>query len=201
MTRIVCAATILAIALTPSALRAQTHDAGRPIVDVLREMQAAGVKVVYSSDLVGPDLRVTAEPRARSPRRILDELLNPHGLQIRNGPNGTLLVVRSAGSTPSRAASSGGSVASVGNISGRVLDAKTGAPLEGVLVEVQASGHTARTDSEGNFLLAGVPSGRQPLFVSMIGYALARPDVYVRPNESTAVTWLCQKALGRTPSA
>ena len=188
MIRIVCAAMILTIAFAPSALRAQTHYAGRPIVDVLREMQAAGVKLVFGSDLVGADLRVTTEPRARSPRRILDELLNPHGLQIRNGPNGTLLVVRSAGSSKSRAASAGGSVVPVGNISGRVLDAKTGAPLEGVLVEVQASGHTARTDSEGNFLLAGVPAGHQPLFVSMIGYALARPDVEVRPNESTAVT-------------
>src|SRR5215212_8190255 len=143
------AATIaLAVVLLANSAVAQSRYKDRPLVDVLRELQAAGVKVIYSSELVRPDMRVTAEPRARSPRRILDELLNPHGLQIRNGPNGTLLVVRGADSGPV--------VVAAGDISGRVLDAKTGAPLEGVLVEVQASGHTTRTDSEGNFVLAGV---------------------------------------------
>jgi hypothetical protein len=173
-------------------LLAQSKYVGRTIVDVLHQLQAAGVKVVYSSELVTPEMRVTAEPRARSPRRMLDELLNPHGLEIRNGPNGTLLVVKSA-RRPSRAASV---AEAVGDIGGRVLDAKTGAPLEGVLVEVQASGHTARTDSAGNFLLAGVPAGRQSLFVSMIGYALARPDVDVTPNTPAAITVALSEGTG-----
>jgi hypothetical protein len=42
--------------------------AGRLLTDVLREMQAAGLKIVFSSELVRPDIRVVAEPRARSPR-------------------------------------------------------------------------------------------------------------------------------------
>jgi hypothetical protein len=178
------AAVVVVVIFSAAGLLAQSKYVGRTLVEVLKEFQAAGVKVVYSSELVRTDLRVTAEPRARSPRRILDELLNPHGLEIRNGPNGTLLIVKSA-RRPSRAASV---AEATGDIHGRVLDAKTGAALEGVLVEVQASGHTARTDSDGNFVLIGVPTGRQSLFVSMIGYALARPEVDIEPNTSTTVT-------------
>src|SRR4029450_4095188 len=48
---------------------------GRALHHVLREMQAGGVKLVYSSELVHPDLRVVAEPRARAPRKRLAELL------------------------------------------------------------------------------------------------------------------------------
>ena len=48
--------------------KAEAKYVGRPLTDVLREMQAGGVKLVYSSELVRPDLRVVAEPRARAPR-------------------------------------------------------------------------------------------------------------------------------------
>src|SRR4030095_5820794 len=48
---------------------------GRPLTDVLREMQAGGVKLVYSSELVHPDLRVVAEPRAREASPRLDASL------------------------------------------------------------------------------------------------------------------------------
>ena len=69
-----------------------------------------------------------------------------------------------------------------------MLDAKTGAPLAGVMVEVQRSGHSARTDEQGGFVLPGVPAGRQALFVSTIGYALARPVVDVRAGADADVT-------------
>ena len=39
-------------------------------------------------------MKVLAEPEAVRPREILDEILRPHGLQVRSGPGGTLLVVR-----------------------------------------------------------------------------------------------------------
>jgi hypothetical protein len=67
--------------------------AGRPVADVLRELQDGGLRLVFSSDLVTPGLRVTAEPTAREPRRIAVEILEPHGLMLRDGPRGTLLVV------------------------------------------------------------------------------------------------------------
>jgi hypothetical protein len=67
--------------------------AGRPVAEVLKELQDGGLRVVFSSDLVPPALRVKADPTAREPRRIAVEILEPHGLMLRDGPRGTLLVV------------------------------------------------------------------------------------------------------------
>ena len=39
-------------------------------------------------------MKVLAEPKAVQPRKILEEILRPHGLQVRSGPGGALLVVR-----------------------------------------------------------------------------------------------------------
>jgi len=70
--------------------------AGRPLGDVLRELQAAGLNIVFSSEIVRPMMNVLAEPKAVLPRKILDEILRPHGLQVRTGPGGALLVVPAA---------------------------------------------------------------------------------------------------------
>jgi len=79
--------------------------AGRLLIDVLREYQQQGLHLIFSSDLVTSDLRVTSEPRGRSARAILAEILAPHGLTLRDGPRSTLLIVRvSAVHTPVRAA-------------------------------------------------------------------------------------------------
>jgi len=70
--------------------------AGRPLGDVLRELQAAGLNIVFSSEIVRPMMNVLAEPKAVLPRKILDEILRPHGLRVRSGPGGALLVVPAA---------------------------------------------------------------------------------------------------------
>jgi VWFA-related protein len=67
--------------------------AGRPLGDVLRELQATGLNIVFSSEIVRPIMKVRAEPKAVAPRDILDEILRPHGLLVRSGPGGALLVV------------------------------------------------------------------------------------------------------------
>jgi hypothetical protein len=70
--------------------------AGRPLRDVLAELQGQGLGMIYSSDLVRPDMLVASEPRATEPRLLLAELLAPHGLETREGPGGILLIVRGA---------------------------------------------------------------------------------------------------------
>ena len=62
---------------------------------------------------------------------------------------------------------------------GRVVDAATGAGLERVLVMVEDGGPTTLTDATGAFSLAGVAPGRRKLYVSMVGYALARREIDV----------------------
>jgi hypothetical protein len=68
--------------------------AGRPVADVLRELQP-GLRIIFSSDLVPSSLRVKEEPKGREPRQIAAQILSPHGLTLQQGPRGTLLVVAS----------------------------------------------------------------------------------------------------------
>jgi hypothetical protein len=66
---------------------------GRPVAEVLHEVQASGVRILFSSDLVPATLRVTVEPTSREPKRIALQILAPHALTLAPGPRGTLLVV------------------------------------------------------------------------------------------------------------
>ena len=62
-------------------------------------------------------------------------------------------------------------------ISGRVVDARTGAPLEQVRAVIEPTGGEARTDADGRFELRGLPPGVYRLTVSVVGYALYRREV------------------------
>jgi Ca-activated chloride channel family protein len=75
--------------------------AGLPLGEALADLQARGLRIIYSEDLVRPDMRVLDEPRAEWLHDVLDELLAQHGLATRVGPGGSLLVVR-AGPAPVR---------------------------------------------------------------------------------------------------
>jgi hypothetical protein len=66
----------------------------RPLADVLRELQSGGLRIVFSSEIVTPNMRVLAEPRATLPRQILDEVLKPHRLKAEDGPGGVIQVIR-----------------------------------------------------------------------------------------------------------
>lgn len=90
---------IVAIALcatVPAILAQPAPDrfAGRLLEDALRVLQTRGVRLVFSSEVVTPDMRVRAEPRARALPEQLAELLRPHGLTVERGPGGVLLIVR-----------------------------------------------------------------------------------------------------------
>jgi hypothetical protein len=67
--------------------------AGRAVVDVLRELQAANLKIIFSSERVPSTLRVLREPRGANAREIARQILEPHGLVLEEGPGGTLIVV------------------------------------------------------------------------------------------------------------
>jgi hypothetical protein len=86
----------LGIALTLLLAASVVHAryAGRPLAEALRALQTQGLKLIYSDDVVRPEMIVTGEPRAKTPRRILDELLHEHLLHVESGPQGTLLIVR-----------------------------------------------------------------------------------------------------------
>ena len=70
--------------------------AGRSLRDVLDELASLGLKLFFTDEFVKPEMRVASEPTSKDPRKILDEVLQPHGLRANDGPKGTgtLLVVR-----------------------------------------------------------------------------------------------------------
>ncbi len=80
-----------------------TSYAGSPLASALGDLQARGLRLVFTDQLVPASLLVTAEPSSADSRRALDELLAPHGLAVREGPNGTLVVVRAARRRPPEA--------------------------------------------------------------------------------------------------
>ena len=84
----------LAVGVVLPVQAAQTRSyAGRPVADVLQELQTPELRIIFSTDLVRPAMRVQTEPKSTDPKEIAREILEPHGLTVRPGPRGTLLVV------------------------------------------------------------------------------------------------------------
>jgi Ca-activated chloride channel family protein len=94
---------LVALLLAPAALLAADAAArpyaGLSLAEALADLQGRGLKVIYSEELVRPEMRVVEEPRAAWLHDVLAELLAQHGLAARVGPGGSLLVVR-AGPAP-----------------------------------------------------------------------------------------------------
>jgi hypothetical protein len=88
-------AVVLALALLPAAFADQNPTyQGRRLAEVLQDLRARGLNLIFSSAVVPADLRVTIEPGSTQPRAILAEILPPLGLTARDGPGGSLLIVR-----------------------------------------------------------------------------------------------------------
>lgn len=66
---------------------------GLSLSEALDELRARGLRIVYSSDLVRPEMTVRLDPGDGPPHEILRNLLGPHGLAAEVGPGGTVLVV------------------------------------------------------------------------------------------------------------
>jgi hypothetical protein len=149
--------------------------AGKPLGDVLRDLQRRGLNVVFSSEVVKPDMRVASEPKVATPRKILDEVLAPHGLAVRSGPRESLVVVRAprAPQTPPAPAVVG-TVAGPASaqppeplLSGVVIRSDSRAPIAGATVA--GAGRTTTTNKDGRFGVR-LPVGRTTLTVSAKGF-------------------------------
>ena len=139
--------------------------AGRSLGDVLRELQATGLNIVFSSEIVRPTMKVLTEPKAVRPREVLDEILRPHGLQVRSGPGGTLLVVRLREQTSSPV-----------TVAGQVVAGANNAPVVGAAIE--AGARRTVTDATGRFAIEATP-GALRLEVTAKGFLTQRVDLTV----------------------
>ncbi len=88
---------LAALALVLFAFRADGSAApayaGLMLQQALQELQAQGLPVVFTTRLVRPEMRVLSEPAAIEPRRILDEILHPNGLEAREAAGGRIVIL------------------------------------------------------------------------------------------------------------
>src|SRR4030095_7080967 len=151
--------------------------AHRPLTEALEGLRAQGLNLIYSSDLVRPDLVVQAEPRAEELRGILEELLAPFGLATREGPGDTLLVVPAPDKPPE-----------LGSIAGRLLARGVGRPVLDAMIVVVGTSRKALTGREGSFSISDVPPGPHILEVSAPGLESQRfENVQVVAGAATEV--------------
>lgn len=118
---------------------------GLSLAEALQVLQAEGLPLFFSSNVVRDSMRVQAEPRGTSARAILDELLRPHGLRAQEVLRGRLVVV--AATTAS------------GVLQGRVLKRSDGRPLAGVRVSVAGGAAEATTSADGSFAISDLAPG------------------------------------------
>src|SRR5471032_266259 len=135
MMKLVTAVVLVMCAISVAAQTAGRY-VGRPLADVLRDLQSLGLKVVFSSELVRPEMRVMSEPKATTPRQILDEVLGPHGLRAATGPKDAWFVVRArkASATPVSATAGAISAPALVTVAGQVVAGANKAPVAGAVI-------------------------------------------------------------------
>lgn len=74
-----------------------------------------------------------------------------------------------------------------GSIRGRVVDARSGAPLPGALAVIAETALQDAAGRDGAFRLAGVPAGEQVLVVTYLGYQTVTSTVTVPPGATLPV--------------
>ncbi len=96
---VLLAAGIIALGGPPVALSDDEPLKGRPVLEVLDELRAGGLALVYSTNLVTPELEILEEPAGAGPAEVARAILAPHGLALEEA-GGSLVVVRSARVSP-----------------------------------------------------------------------------------------------------
>ncbi len=91
--------------ISVTAVAQTTKYAGRPVADVLRELQSDDLRIIFSSDLVPLSLLVAAEPKGRNPRELAQQILATHGLALQKGPSVTWIVIASPSASERQPAS------------------------------------------------------------------------------------------------
>ncbi len=145
---------------------------GRRLVEVLEELRAGGLDIIYSSAVVRRSLRVSVEPAATTPRGLLEEILGPLGLSAEDGPSGSVLIVP----------------AGTGTLTGRVA-ARTGErPIAGAYVRLPGTAHRALTTEDGTFTIRQVTAGTYLVIIDAAGFTTATVEsARIEAEEETAL--------------
>jgi len=85
--------------------------------------------------------------------------------------------------------------ADLGEIQGKVIDEKTGDPLPLVNIIVKGTSFEATTNTNGEYLISGVPAGTYKVMASMAGYKPVVKKVEVSPGRTVRVDFKLKQTL------
>lgn len=85
------------------------------------------------------------------------------------------------------AAAPGSLAAQVGQVTGSVVAATTGQPINGAQISVEGTNVGSVSNSDGRFMITRVPAGAVTLQVVFVGYASQTQDINVTVGETTVV--------------
>jgi outer membrane cobalamin receptor len=162
------ATALLFVFLLPAMAAGQSSERliGKPVAEVLRQLRRENVEFIFSSALVGDEVRVVSEPASRDPIGIALEILRPHGLGLKEPRPGLYTVVREASNIQQRVSE---------RISGRIIDGVTGKPVARARIGVEGTGRATSSDASGHFVLDAVGQAAT-LTVSATEYLAERID-------------------------
>jgi len=166
---------------------------GRLLSEALKGLQAEGMRLVFSSEVVTDRMHVHSEPHGATAKERLLALLEPHGLDAVDGPGGVLQIVRARSTRmPSRPLQRS---RAAGAISGVALDAATDAPVAGALAELVRETGSERADAAGRFVFAAVAPGTHIVQVSGPAHTAQSYSVDVSDGGTVALTARLPRAV------
>ena len=177
-------ALVVLVALAAGAPRAQPDAAelawtNVPLADALYELaEATGLELVFALRLVG-DVRVYGRYRVSDdPDRALRLLLRGTGIRAERVRAGQYVLIKE----PPNVTVETTREAYTGTLDGRVVDAETGAVLEGAHVWLIDLGLGDVVHPDGSFAVPDLPTGRYVVRVSHVGYRPVRLELDVFPD-------------------
>jgi len=161
-------------------------------VSVKRALDAlaktSGVPLQYRAQTVDAyKTLVTVHLTGVSLRVALDHVLRGTRLTVLADRAGHLMIVDNDADATAAATS--------GEISGRVVDARTKQPLHGASVLLDDSVRHSRTDEDGRFSFTDVATGSHRIVVRFVGYTRQVKVVHVGDDSTAAVTIALETAL------
>ncbi|MEM6647137.1 MAG: carboxypeptidase regulatory-like domain-containing protein, partial [Bacteroidota bacterium] len=142
-----------------------------PLRDALDEIvRIAQIDILFSSGLVA-NRRASCVRQDQPVDVLLRCVLRGTGLDAVRSSSGAYVIIEAAEIAPQYA-----------DLTGRVVDAETGAPLPFANVLLADAGAGTTADAAGSFRFARVLSGRHRLRASYIGYRMAAQEITLEPG-------------------